>query len=652
MSADRPVLVFVGGGPRTVSILERIAANATELLPPSGLDIVVIDPHPAGGGRIWRRNQSSLLWMNSVARDVTIFPDESVVMDGPVVAGPPLDQWVTGPGRAVLLAAGLRDQADNFRPDDFASREFQSLYLSWTLDRVLASLPSSVRVTTHLRRAVSVADLPRTGPRPVQRVQLDDGRTIDADLVVLAQGYLDRIPTPAEVELSAAATEHGLTYVPPGYTADVDLSGLRPGATVLVRGFGLAFIDLMVLLFEGRGGTFTAAVDGALTYQPSGAEPVLHVGSRRGVPYHAKLAYPPDSVAPSAPVRPVHFTPAAVAELAGPSGTADFRTQLWPLVELELTAAHYRELFARHADRTRRPWCEVSTVLITVGPQHPSFSSLIIEAVPDPADRFVLGSVDRPLRGRRFADPDELACALSDYIEADLRRRANPAHSADLAVFHALLACYGVLAAAVLAGQVGPADRVRYAEGEFHSLFSFLASGPPPRRLAELLALHRAGFLHFVGPDLQIGVIQGRFVGRSTAVPGVVVADALVDARLPRPDVRAAADPVISGLLAAGELAAEDLLADDGSSLGGGQLLADGRCRAIRADLSVHPRRFLVGPSVSGSAGSAGFARPGFNGPGFRQNDRLARELLALAATAGGERSAVFDERTGVGSIR
>ena len=79
-----------------------------------------------------------------------------------------------------------------------------------------------------------------------------------------------------------------------------------------------------------------------------------------------------------------------------------------------------------------------------------------------------------------------------------------------------------------------------------------------------------------------------------------------------------------------GELAAEELTGPDGRPLVGGQLLADANCRAIRPDGSVHPRRFLLGPSVSGSAGSAGFSRPGFNGPGFRQNDAVAREILRL----------------------
>lgn len=633
-SQDPAVLVFVGGGPRTVSVLERISANATELLPTSGLDIHIVDPFPAGGGRIWRRDQSPLLWMNSVAADVTMFTDDSVVCEGSIVPGPALDAWVSGPGRQVLIDAGLGEQADAFTPQDFASREFQSLYLSWTLQRVLAALPASVTVRTHRQRAVSVSDAARRGlPGTLarQQVELADGTLLVADLVVLAQGFLDRIAAPAEVALTAAAEADGLTYIPPGYTADVDLSGLRAGAVVLVRGFGLAFVDLMVLLFEGRGGRYSAAPDGRLTYTPSGGEPVLHVGSRRGVPYHAKLGY---SLGHSAPVPPVYFTAAALTALGSSAEPADFRSQLWPLIVKELTAAHYRRLFGFHSERVVGSWDEFSGCLDRFDARGPEFQQVVLRAVPDPADRFDLDRIDRPLRGCTFADHEALGRALIEHVQADLARRADPGHSADLAVFNALLTVYGVLAGAVVSGLVTAADRVRYLDGEFHGLFSFLASGPPPRRLEEMLALQRAGLLHFTGPDLQVSVEHGRFVGSSPAVAGTIDADALVDARLPRPDVRSAADPVIARLLAAGQLAAEDLLAEDGTSLGAGQLLADARCRAVRADRSVHPTRFLLGPSISGSAGSAGFSRPGFNGPGFRQNDRVARDLLRLAGAA------------------
>ena len=615
-------LVFVGGGPRTVGILERIAASAPELLGLSGVDIHIVDPFPAGGGRIWRTTQSPLLWMNSTTAEVTIFTDESVTCEGPIVPGPSLAEWVAGPGRDILDAAGLGVPAAHTGPADFASRQIQSHYLRWAYARAVSSLPRQVRVTEHRTHAVDVSE---HGTQ--QRVRLADGTELPADVVVLAQGFLDRELTAEEARLTAAAKDHGLTYLPPGYTADIDLSDLRAGDPVLVRGFGLAFVDVMVLLGEGRGGRFTENDDGTLTYRPSGREPVLHVGSRRGVPYHAKISY---TVPGRAPVPPRHFTTEAITAIGDGRRPCDFRRELWPLMAKELTAANYRHLFQVYPERTLISWEEFSPLLDAAVVGSEAFSRAVEQAVPKREDRFDLLAIDKPLAGMHFGSRDDLRDTVAEYIRADIMRRADPYHSADAAVFDALLTVYGVLAWAITAGRIAPADRLRFVEDEFHGFFSFLASGPPPRRLAEMLALHDAGLLHFAGPDLQISVRNGIFVGSSPAAAGGIVARALVDARLPRPDVRAATDPVIKGLLAGGQLAAEDITEPDGGSPSGGQLLADERCRAIRADGSIHDRLFLLGPSVSGSAGSAGFSRPGFNGPGFRQNDRVARDILRL----------------------
>lgn len=624
-------LVVVGGGPRSLGLLERIAANAGTLWPAGDLEIHVVDPHPAGGGRIWRSEQSGLLWMNSVARDVTVFPDASVVMAGPVVPGPPLHEWMAGEGRADLAAAGLLDEADRTGPDGFASRRIQSRYLDWAWRRVLAGLPQTVRVVAHRTRATAVHDSATGG----QDVHLADGTVLTADVVVLAQGYLERTLTDADRAFAQAAERHELTYVPPGQTADLDLSALRPQEPVLVRGMGLAFVDLVVLLTQGRGGRFTES-GGRLRYEPSGAEPVLHVGSRRGVPYHAKLGYRRPV---TGPVATRYLTAKAIAALpTDRAGHVDFQRYLWPLLVRDLAFAHYEELFRAHADRTTVPWPEFRDRFDALDPTDDAatarFAAYVDRAVPSVDDRFELSHIDRPLAGRRFADPAAVGAAVAGHVEADLRRRADPTFSPDAAVFDALLAVYGALAGALREGRIGPADRVRFVEDRVQGLFSFLASGPPPRRLAELLALYEAGVVHFVGPDMTVAITRGRFTASSPAAPGVTTARALVDARLARPDVLESTDPIIRGLLSAGELAAENIVDDRGVALGGGQLLADATCRAVRADGSVHPRRFLVGPSVSGSAGSAGFARPGFNGPGFRQNDAVARELLHLLGAA------------------
>src|SRR5205814_1806657 len=64
-------LVIVGAGPRGTGLLERLAANIPSRYGDRPLDIHLVDPHPPGGGRIWTQEQSPLLWMNSMAEDVT-----------------------------------------------------------------------------------------------------------------------------------------------------------------------------------------------------------------------------------------------------------------------------------------------------------------------------------------------------------------------------------------------------------------------------------------------------------------------------------------------------------------------------------------------------------------------------------------------------
>ncbi|MEU9702035.1 FAD/NAD(P)-binding protein [Streptomyces sp. NPDC047981] len=574
-------LVIVGAGPRGTGVLERIAANAPELYDGSGLDVHVVDPYPPGGGRIWRHDQSPLLRMNSQAQDVTMFTDAGVEMAGPVLAGPTVHEWAGGDGRA------------------FVSRRTHSGYLRWVYDRAVAALPPGIAVHHHPRRALHVSGT-RHGR---QTVRLEGLRTpLVADAVILAQGHLDAEPDAEQAGLADFAARHGLVHLPPEFTADSDLSRLAPGAPVLVRGLGLAFVDLMVLLTEGRGGRY--GEDG--TYLPSGREPVLYVGSRRGVPYHAKIPYP---LVGERPPLPRHLGPAEIDRLLALPGGPDFRRDVWPLVARELRFAHYHRLFTAHPERTRVPWDVFERAHVGIPPGGgPVLGTLVAGAVPDPADRLDLGALDRPLAGVRHASAEALQEHLRTYIAAGLARRRDPAHSADLALSHALLAVYGQLARL---GDLGP---------WWHGFYSSLASGPPSSRLRDLLALSHAGVVRFLGADLRITTGDGVFRAESPTLPGhVTEARALVEARLPEPTVGTTRDPLLRALYADGAAATPaGLLAVDP---------ADGR--VLDRTGVPHPRRFALGPGTD-ARGPGGFTRPGGNGLALRQNDATARTVLAL----------------------
>ncbi|MGY1501946.1 FAD/NAD(P)-binding protein [Streptomyces sp. QTS52] len=581
-AASSPTLVIVGAGPRGTGLLERIAANAAELYGDSGLDIHLVDPYPPGGGRIWREEQSPLLWMNSQAQDVTMFTDETVAMAGPVRSGPTLHEWADIDGRV------------------FSDRRRLGAYLNWVYEDTLGALPPGIRVQHHVGRALRV-DGPREGR---QQVWLEGrARPLHADLVVLTLGHLDAELDHEQSELAAYAQANGLVHLPPDFTADSDLSALRPGEPVLVRGFGLAFVDLMVLLTEGRGGRYEEDGEGELVYRPSGREPVLYVGSRRGVPYHSKIGY--DWTGERPPL-PRFFGPGEVdALLARPDGF-DFRRDVWPLVEKELGFAHYHRLFTVHPERTGGAWTDFEEKYAVA--DRAERETLVASTVPDPADRLDLDALDRPLEGVSYPSYEALQEGLRGYIQDDLTRRHDPTYSPDLAVFLGLLSVYGQL---VRLGDIG---------SWWHGFFSYLASGPPGPRLRQMLALSRAGILNFLGADTTVTAADGVFRASGASVPGASVeARALVEARLPEPTLERARDTLLRELYNDGAgVTPEGLLAVDP---GDGRLLD----RAGRP----HPRRFALGPHTE-ARGSGAFTRPRTGGPAFRQNDATARAALTF----------------------
>ncbi|MBB3083757.1 FAD/NAD(P)-binding protein [Geodermatophilus sabuli] len=622
-------LVVVGAGPTAIGVLERLVASAPELADGRRLHVHLVDPYPPGGGRVWRAAQPDLLWANSLVGDVTVLPDPSVVVDGPVGEGTTLWQWVCDVARSRPDGDPIGREARRLGPASFPSRPLVNAYLGWVLDTVVAAAAPQVDVSLHATRVLDVAD----GPAGT-RVRLADGTELAADAVVLAQGHLDARPTAAERATAEVAARSGLTYVPTGYTADLDLSALAPGQDVLVRGAGLAFVDLAVLLTSGRGGRFARDDDGRLRYRPSGREPVLHVGSRRGVPYRSKLGYPWGG--PPVPLR--FFTLAAIDEDFGASRRLDLRSDLAPLIERELAWAHYTELFRAFPERTAVPWPEFAEAYAAATTSRAE-RALVARAVPDPVDRFDLAALDRPLAGRWFADPEALQDAVRRHVRADLERSADPRFSTDAAVFTALLQCHGTIAALATARRLTARAESEELAGWWMNLFSYLASGPPGPRLEELLALSEAGVLRFLGADVEVvlDADAGVFRARSASCPGVTEARALVEARVPTPDVTATPDPVVTGLLSRGE-GRERVLADRGVAggvRGTGRLDVDAGLRLRTASGASHPTIRAVGYWTAG-AQVAAFARPHTNAPFFRQNDALARDLwrdLTGAAT-------------------
>jgi hypothetical protein len=515
----------------------------------------------------------------------------------------------------------------------------QTAYLEWFHRRALAGRPDGVEVVVHAARAVDLSDEP-DGRQRLTLAGVVEPLVVEplvVDVVVLSLGHLDAEPAPAEAAHARFAADHGLAYLPPGHTAEQDLSVLEPGADVLVLGFGQAFTDLLVLLTEGRGGRFVPTTDGRLRYEASGREPVLHVGSRRGVPYRSKPDY--RLQAPLAPL-PRFLDDAGIEALLARPGPLDFFTDVLPVLAKEVGWAYYHELFAAHPERTRMPWPEFAERYAALGTGAMELDPLVAEAVPAPADRFSIARLDRPLAGVRLDSAAALQRWLVDHIDADVTRRTDPAFSADLGAFMGMLLSFGPLGRISASKRLTRRAKVEGVGGWWFSFFMYFASGPPPARLRQCQALAEAGLLRFIGADTTVTADpdRGRFVARSTSHPDEIVGTALVDARIAGASVSRSAEPLLRRLNERGELR-EEVLAEGEWTANTGKVVVTGAdLRRAGAAGAGHPRRHALGVFTNRPAAGA-FARPRTNAPAFRQNDVVARSVLRTLAAVAAEGS-------------
>ncbi|MEA5456421.1 FAD/NAD(P)-binding protein [Sinomonas sp. JGH33] len=549
-------VAVIGGGPRGASAVERLLANwpGARDTGRSELRITVFDPFAPGPGRVWRPEQPREFLMNTPCLYPTVIPSEPGV--APPLAGGSFREWL---GRQAGRGAEAPDEAEALAPASYPPRALYGRYLADTFAAIVAAAPEGASVA-HV--ALEVVRLGRT-PHG-WAVTTADGRAREADAVVLALGHVPTKPNRAQRDLVDAAARLGLTYLPPAAPADVDWDVLPAGRTVLVRGMGLNFFDVMVRLTEGRGGRFKDGPEG-LEYVPSGREPRLVAASRRGVPYRGKAelsAY----YAPSVRLR--WFTREAALAPRAAGVTPSFDTDFWPLLHRDTLWAYYATLARTQPDAIGPGFLDaLEAALETPGAGWEARAEGAVVAGVVRGSRLDLRGLGTPLAGQHFASRSELDARVLAHLDDDA---AGSARGEDDPVKMAIAALHrgrAVLKEVVADGGITEESWVAGLRGWFEGLVEGLASGPPSVRIRQLAALIRAGVVSTVGPEPRFSVDRGAgcFVAESPWVGGrPVYAAAMVEALAPANVVAAADSPLLSGLLADGLVRPKYLAGADG----------------------------------------------------------------------------------------
>ncbi|MFF5446449.1 FAD/NAD(P)-binding protein [Streptomyces sp. NPDC012888] len=653
MSVSHVELCIVGAGPRGLSVLERLLANERHDPQHESVLVHVVDPSAPGAGAVWRTEQSRHLLMNTVASQITVYTDETSRIDGPIEDGPSLYDWaqsLTKQAGSAGAPAGATDaphaadfceatlaEAARLGPNTYPTRAFYGEYLRDCFRRLVERAPGHVTVKVHRSRAVAMSDVHGVPGGP-QGLRLEDGtRLNELDGVVLALGHVPTRLSAREERTAALARIHHLTYVTPGNPADADLSGVEPGQNVLLRGLGLNFFDHMALFTSGRGGAFVREGE-KLVYRPSGEEPKLYAFSRRGIPYHARGE---NEKGAHGRYFPKLLTPDHIAKLrarADEGGApVNFSEDLWPLISREVESVYYGALLA---SRGRGDVRDAFTDRYLALPAGADPARLLAEYGIDAADHWSWDRLSRPYGDRKFTDREDFHRWLLGYLAADVAAsRAGNVNGPLKAALDVLRDLRNEIRLAVDHGGLDGDSHRDDLEGWYTPLNAFLSIGPPASRIEEMIALIEAGVLTITGPGTQVRIdpVTPRYVAESSQVAGEPVhSTVLIEARLPEPDLRRTADPLLQHLLNTDQAAPYRIAAARGAAYEtGGLAVTERPYRLIDGRGQAHPRRFAYGvPTESVHWVTAAGIRPGVDSVTLGDSDAIARAVLALPAPA------------------
>ena len=632
--------IIVGGGPRAVATALRlrarlaamesshmVTANAETANAHAPLRLAIIDAIAVGPGATWRLDQPAEFLNNTQASATTVHPDDSTPMSGPAAPGPDLVDWARAVAEAGAHPAGewVVEEARSLTPATFPTRRLQGAYFRDQLEAVETG--GLVEITEVLGQVV---DLVRE--EQGSAVVLADGRRFHAPTVVLAQGMVQAQRSRETQQLVDFAEKHHLRYIEPGMPAERSWTSLPPGTTVLVRGLGANFFDVighLVADWGGRTEPVPGDPHGRLRYLPSGREPHLLVGSRRGVPYRSK----PDGGRFIAPFAPLWATPEWFATFRERSDV-DFAADIWPTMAREFARTYLSSLAAYQPEFVREGWEDA----LEHAAQLEQIDEVLTAYIADPRWIWTLEQLHRPTGGIAVSSQewDEQVAIL---IEQELGSLAEPQRHPRAAVNTAMGVLRRHVGRLTAAGAFHGRSLADDVFGWFDADSLALASGPPADRTRLVLALMEAGVIELIGPEAQFLAVEeaGLFRATSRITGRTATSTVLLETRMSKGKVPHTNDPLLRSLLDSGRARVHcvDGVATDSMEATPAEISEDAHRghNLVDARGEVDPSVVVLGiPAQSTQPGSAIGATPGVPSPLLKGADIAAKQILARRA--------------------
>jgi uncharacterized NAD(P)/FAD-binding protein YdhS len=529
---------IIGVGPRGLTVLERIVANE-RVRKSADLQIDLYDPNPPGVGCHDPEQDDSLL-VNTVAGQITLFSDKSVVGVGPILEGPSFHEWLED-DRCSRLGARRGDSP--ISSNGYYSRALFGRYLHWVYHYLIALAPAHVKINLVRDAVLRVEHLAddswllstKTGSISVDYLFLTSGHTKHAS----------HVPSPQV----GSSTGPQTVLVSDPYPVRQQLSFITPEMTVGIEGMGLTTFDILGALTTGRGGSFIDSPNGEKRYVASGREPRLLAYSRSGLPLTARAV---NQKGVSIQYR-ARFLSAEKIRALRATRKLDFQADVFPLLLADMQFAYYEAYLRERRDPVAAMLFSNQFVCADVAERE----ELIERYVPAP-DRFSWDRLIDPIPESALATHVSFHNWLLEHLRLDLAEAKRGNVDGPLkAACDVVRDLRDNLRAAVDFGGLTEASH-RWLLREFSPIMNRIAVGPPASRIAELLALVDAGVLDIgfgpgaaskdAGPGEKRRVASAKWPERSVEI------DVLVNARVSMHSPAEDASPLLRSLLDGGHV--------------------------------------------------------------------------------------------------
>ncbi len=615
-------IAIIGAGPRgmilTSQIINQFKANTNKSKP---VDITIFDPHGVSG-HVWRREQWAGLVMNTPVDQITLFTDMTVTRTSPAFDGPSLFEWLGSAEAADYLkkndySQNLIDFAKNIQSSDYSPRVLYGAYIKWFYEELVKQLPYNLTVKLETKEIIQIS---QNADHIINLATSDD--TYQFDRAVISPGQQDNYQNAEEQKLSSYAQENNIFYLPPTHPGDANLNDLPAGETVLIRGLGLSFFDYVSELTLGRGGSYLDNGDGTLFYQPSGREPKIVAGSRRGMPYYPKAK---SQKGYGELAKPYFLTDKNMDKQLtdGKLPYDEFMILLHLDIELvyyellindrypKLSATKFRQRFINASDR----------------------EALVQSYRFQEEDIFDWNYVISPFRDIKAIATQDYQEVLVQWLDKQTSDANKGSKTGPLSSALELLRDFRVVLRKMIHDhRFSNEDYVNKFLKDFKRLYSFLAVGAPAMRTAQLSALIRSGIVTIMAPGMEVKGEDGWFkAGSPASNTEPFRSRALLEARVPAPDINITSNPILESLLS-NRLARPRQIEVDGKEQNLSSVEVDPETdQLIDARGMKNKEIFVWGLPLEGLRfQTSASPRPGVNDMSLQTADKIAAMLLRL----------------------